>query len=172
MMPSSQRFNLGEIIVYPSYGVGEIVDVEQKEIVGYCLELFVIAFKKNNMVLRVPITKTKEVGMRKLSDVDLVERSLNLLLSPPKGRKKIWSRRAQEYETKINSGDLIALAEVLRDLYSALKDNEQSYSEKQLYDSALERVCSEITYVKNIAESEALSLVHSYLDHSVVELSQ
>ena len=130
-------FKTGEAIVYPAHGVSRITAVEEQEIAGFKLELFVVSFEKDKMVLRVPTAKATAVGMRKLAEPVLVAKALDVLT----GRaRKAWSRRAQEYEAKINSGDLIAVTEVVRDLYRSEAQPEQSYSERQLYEAALDRI--------------------------------
>jgi CarD family transcriptional regulator len=156
-------FKTGEFIVYPSHGVGQIVSIEEKEVAGFRLELFVISFAKDKMTLRVPIPKVSTVGMRKLSDDDTVKRALETLLGRARVKRTMWSRRAQEYEAKINSGDLVAIAEVVRDLYRSEAQPEQSYSERQLYEAALDRISREIAVVQKFAEGEALKIIESQL---------
>jgi len=127
-------FKAGDHVVYPTHGVGRIVKVEEQEVTGITLELFVITFDKDKMTLRVPTAKAKAVGMRKLSSPDIVNNALNTLKGRARIKRTMWSRRAQEYEAKINSGDLVAIAEVVRDLHRATGQPEQSYSERQLYE--------------------------------------
>ena len=154
-----QGFKTGEAIVYPAHGVGRITAIEEQEIAGFKLELFVVAFEKDKMVLRVPTAKAITVGMRKLAEPKLITRSLEVLTGRARVKRTMWSRRAQEYEAKINSGDLIAVAEVVRDLYRSEAQPEQSYSERQLYEAALDRVVREISTVNKITETEALKLI-------------
>jgi CarD family transcriptional regulator len=156
-------FKTGEFIVYPSHGVGQIVSIEEKEVAGFRLELFVISFAKDKMTLRVPIPKVSTVGMRKLSDDDTVKRALDTLLGRARVKRTMWSRRAQEYEAKINSGDLVAIAEVVRDLYRSEAQPEQSYSERQLYEAALDRISREIAVVQKFGEAEALKIIEAQL---------
>jgi len=156
-------FKTGEFVVYPSHGVGQIVSIEEKEVAGFRLELFVISFAKDKMTLRVPIPKVSTVGMRKLSDDDTVRRALDTLLGRARVKRTMWSRRAQEYEAKINSGDLVAIAEVVRDLYRSEAQPEQSYSERQLYEAALDRIAREISVVRKFVEAEALKIIESQL---------
>ncbi len=140
-------FRPNEYVVYPSHGVGKIVSIEEQEIAGIELELFVISFEKDKMTLRVPTHKATEVGMRGLaSDVE-VSRAMDTLKGKARVKRAMWSRRAQEYEQKINSGDLIAIAEVVRDLHRSDDQREQSYSERQLYEAALERLTREVAAV-------------------------
>src|SRR5690606_34842841 len=131
------EFKTNESVVYPSHGVGRIVDIEVEEIDGAKLELYVIDFEKEKMTLRVPTAKAAAVGMRKLSDADTIAKALKTLKGRPRVKRTMWSRRAQEYEAKINSGDLVAIAEVVRDLFRSERQPEQSYSERQLYEAAL-----------------------------------
>ncbi len=141
------EFRPNDFVVYPAHGVGQIVSIEEQEIAGITLELFVISFEKDKMTLRVPTHKATEIGMRSLSSPDVVSQAMKTLKGKAKVKRAMWSRRAQEYEQKINSGDLIAIAEVVRDLHRADDQREQSYSERQLYEAALERLTREIAAV-------------------------
>ena len=156
-------FKANEFVVYPAHGVGQIVAIEEQEVAGFRLELFVITFVKDKMMLRVPVGKAPSVGMRKLSDPDLVKRALDTLLGRARIKRTMWSRRAQEYEAKINSGDLVAIAEVVRDLYRSEAQPEQSYSERQLYEAAVDRMAREVAVVQKLGESEALKLIEGQL---------
>ena len=158
-----QGFKPGEAIVYPAHGVGRITAIEEQEIAGFKLELFVVAFEKDKMVLRVPTAKAVSVGMRKLAEPELIQKALDVLTGRARVKRTMWSRRAQEYEAKINSGDLIAIAEVVRDLYRAESQPEQSYSERQLYEAALDRAVREVSSVNRITETEALKLIEQSL---------
>ncbi len=149
------EFRPNEYVVYPAHGVGQIVSIEEQEIAGINLELFVIAFEKDKMTLRVPTHKATEVGMRSLSSPDVVSKAMTTLKGKARVKRAMWSRRAQEYEQKINSGDLIAIAEVVRDLHRADDQREQSYSERQLYEAALERLTREVAAVSGAAEDDA-----------------
>ncbi|CAH1659291.1 CarD family transcriptional regulator [Chelatococcus asaccharovorans] len=161
-----QGFKTGESIVYPAHGVGEIVAIEEQEVAGYKLELFVITFEKDKMTLRVPTAKAASVGMRKLAESPLVGKALETLTGRARVKRTMWSRRAQEYEAKINSGDLIAIAEVVRDLYRSDAQPEQSYSERQLYEAAIDRILREISAVNQITETEAMKLIDDALAKS------
>lgn len=166
--PSGQRhgFRLNEFVVYPAHGVGQIVAVEEQEVAGFTLELYVINFPKDKMTLRVPTSKVVGVGMRKISDPDVARRSLDILTGRARVKRTMWSRRAQEYESKINSGDIIAIAEVVRDLYRSDAQPEQSYSERQLYEAALDRMVREIAAVNKSNELDALMSVEAHLQKS------
>src|SRR6202012_2101833 len=161
-----QGFKANEFVVYPAHGVGQILAIEKQEIAGARLELFVINFIKDKMTLRVPTAKVANVGMRKLSEPALVKRALETLKGRARVKRTMWSRRAQEYEAKINSGDIVAIAEVVRDLYRSESQPEQSYSERQLYEAALDRLSREIAVVQHSTETEAVKEIESQLAKS------
>lgn len=160
-------FRPGEFVVYPAHGVGQISSVEEQEIAGTTLELFVIAFEKDKMTLRVPTHKATEIGMRALSSPDVIEKAMKTLKGKAKVKRAMWSRRAQEYEQKINSGDLIAIAEVVRDLHRTDDQREQSYSERQLYEAALERLTREVAAVSNGDELGAAKQIGDVLQSRI-----
>jgi CarD family transcriptional regulator len=161
-----QGFKTGEYVVYPSHGVGQITAIEEQEVAGFKLELFVVSFAKDKMTLRVPTAKAASVGLRKLADADAVAKALTTLTGRARVKRTMWSRRAQEYEAKINSGDLVAIAEVVRDLYRSEAQPEQSYSERQLYEAALDRMTREIAVVDDVTETEALKKIEGQLAKS------
>jgi CarD family transcriptional regulator len=156
-------FRPNEFVVYPAHGVGRIVSIETQEIAGIKLELFVISFEKDKMTLRVPTHRATQVGMRSLSTPDIVSKAMATLKGKAKVKRAMWSRRAQEYEQKINSGDLVSIAEVVRDLHRADDQREQSYSERQLYEAALERLTREVAAVSGTDESAAQKRVDDVL---------
>ncbi len=162
-MPEKRDFSKGDLVVYPTHGVGKIVRIEEQEVAGMKLELFVITFDKDKMTLRVPVAKAKSVGMRKLSSPDVVANALNTLKGRARIKRTMWSRRAQEYEAKINSGDLVSIAEVVRDLHRASGQPEQSYSERQLYEAALARMAREVAAVERTDEPTAVKRVETML---------
>lgn len=166
--PLTQRqgFKTNEFVVYPAHGVGQILAIEEQEIAGARLELFVINFMKDKMTLRVPTAKVANVGMRKLSEPALVKRALETLKGRARIKRTMWSRRAQEYEAKINSGDIVAIAEVVRDLFRSNSQPEQSYSERQLYEAALDRLSREIAVVQHVTETEAVKEIEGQLAKS------
>jgi CarD family transcriptional regulator len=166
--PLTQRqgFKTNEFVVYPAHGVGQILSIEEQEIAGAKLELFVINFIKDKMTLRVPTAKVAQVGMRKLSEPTLVKKALETLKGRARIKRTMWSRRAQEYEAKINSGDIVAIAEVVRDLYRSDSQPEQSYSERQLYEAALDRLSREIAAVQHVTETEAVKEIEASLAKS------
>jgi CarD family transcriptional regulator len=166
VLTQRQGFKTNEFVVYPAHGVGQILAIEDQEIAGAKLELFVINFMKDKMTLRVPTAKVANVGMRKLSEPALVKRALETLKGRARVKRTMWSRRAQEYEAKINSGDIVAIAEVVRDLYRSESQPEQSYSERQLYEAALDRLSREIAVVQHVTETEAVKEVEGQLAKS------
>lgn len=166
VLTQRQGFKTNEFVVYPAHGVGQILAIEEQEIAGAKLELFVINFMKDKMTLRVPTAKVANVGMRKLSDPTLVKKALETLKGRARVKRTMWSRRAQEYEAKINSGDIVAIAEVVRDLYRSESQPEQSYSERQLYEAALDRLSREIAVVQHSTETEAVKEIESQLAKS------
>src|SRR5204862_3808146 len=158
-----QGFRTNEFIVYPSHGVGQILAIEEQEVAGAKLELFVINFVKDKMTLRVPIAKVASVGMRTRAEGALVRRALDTLKGRARIKRTMWSRRAQEYEAKINSGDIVAIAEVVRDLFRSDTQPEQSYSERQLYEAALDRLSREVAAVQRLTETEAIKEIEAAL---------
>jgi CarD family transcriptional regulator len=156
-------FKLSEFIVYPAHGVGQIIGIEVQEVAGFSLELFVVSFIKDKMILKVPTAKVTAVGMRKLAELEVVDKALGTLSGRARVKRTMWSRRAQEYEAKINSGDLVTIAEVVRDLYRSDTQPEQSYSERQLYEAALDRMAREVAAVRKLIDSEALKVIETFL---------
>lgn len=150
------EFRTNDWVVYPAHGVGRIISVVEQEVAGIKLELFVITFDKDKMTLRVPVAKESAIGMRRLSSPDVVASALQTLKGRARIKRTMWSRRAQEYEAKINSGDLISIAEVVRDLHRTSGQPEQSYSERQLYEAALARMAREVAAVERIDEDAAV----------------
>jgi len=161
--PRKHEFKVGDFVVYPTHGVGRIQKIDEQEVAGIKLELFVIGFEKDKMILRVPTMKAKAVGMRKLSSPDVVATALNTLKGRARIKRTMWSRRAQEYEAKINSGDPVSIAEVVRDLYRGSDQPDQSYSERQIYQAALERLARELAAVEKIDELKATERLEAVL---------
>lgn len=158
-----QGFKTGEFVVYPAHGVGQITSIEEQEVAGHKLELFVINFAQDKLTLRVPIAKIESAGMRKLADETRIAKSLKTVQGRARIKRTMWSRRAQEYEAKINSGDLVLIAEVVRDLFRSENQPEQSYSERQLYEAALDRMAREISSVNKISQTEAVAEIEKNL---------
>ncbi|MEM8755047.1 MAG: CarD family transcriptional regulator [Pseudomonadota bacterium] len=161
---SKGEFRANDYVVYPAHGVGRIISIEEQEIAGVKLELFVINFEKEKMTLRVPTAKADSVGMRTLASPELVGKALDTLKGRARVKRAMWSRRAQEYEQKINSGDLISIAEVVRDLHRGEDQPEQSYSERQLYEAALERLTREVAAVERLDDVKAARRIDEALE--------
>ena len=155
-MPMMLEFNIGERVVYPSHGVGEIVNIESQSIGGTEIKVYVVAFPQDKMTLRVPVSRAAHSGLRSLSNKSDLTSIYVTLQSKPKQGNRMWSRRAQEYEGKINSGNIIAVAEVVRDLYKNV-DSDRSYSERTLYEAALNRLAGEIAILEDINSEAAVS---------------
>jgi CarD family transcriptional regulator, regulator of rRNA transcription len=156
-------FSTGDFVVYPTHGVGKILGIENQEIAGYQLKVFVVHFDKDRMTLRVPVAKAKNSGLRRLSTRKEMDAALSKLKGRSRAKRTMWSRRAQEYEAKINSGDPASIAEVVRDLYRNVGQPEQSYSERQIYQAALDRLVREFAAVENIDEAAAAKRVEQML---------
>ena len=161
-----EEFLPEQYVVYPSHGIGQILEIEKKEIAGQMLTMYVIEFEKEKMILRVPIEKTKEIGVRKISTKNQLKDVFEILTGKAKIRRTMWSRRAQEYETKINSGDIKLLTEVVRDLFRSDSQPEQSYSERQLYEAARERLSREVAVIEKTDEQKAIEKMETILNNS------
>ena len=149
-------FEVGQSVVYPAHGVGKVTGIEKQTVAGMELEVYVVSFDQDKMILRVPTNRAEASGMRALAGSKLVDDALKTLGGRARVKRTMWSRRAQEYEAKINSGDLISIAEVVRDLHRGEDQPEQSYSERQLYESALDRMARELAAVENIDKGDAM----------------
>ena len=156
-------FATGDLVVYPSHGVGKIVGIETQEIAGDTLSVFVVIFDRDRMTLRVPLAKAKGSGLRKLSSHKEMDAALAKLRGRSRAKRTMWSRRAQEYQAKIASGDPGSIAEVVRDLYRNVGQPEQSYSERQIYQAALDRLVREFAAVERIDETTATQRVEQLL---------
>ena len=163
MAAKALSFDVGDYVVYPKHGVGRVIELQNQQIAGMELELYVLRFEKERMTLRVPTNKVESVGMRKLSSDKTLCEALETLKGKPRVKRTMWSRRAQEYEAKINSGDIVAISEVVRDLFRSDTQPEQSYSERQLYEAALDRLSREISAVQHITETEAVKEIEAAL---------
>lgn len=163
MAAKALSFVVGDHVVYPKHGVGRVMEIQATEIAGAALELYVLRFEKERMTLRVPTNKAESVGMRKLSSSATLAEALTTLKGKPKVKRTMWSRRAQEYEAKINSGDLVSIAEVVRDLHRAEDQPEQSYSERQIYEAAVSRLARELAAMENIDEPAAQAKIEQVL---------
>lgn len=153
--PVKLMFKSGDFVVYPAHGVGEVIGVEKETIAGLDVEVYVVEFSQDKLILRVPTAKAKSASMRQLAGPDVIQNALKTLTGKARIKREMWSRRAQKYEEKINSGNLILLAEVVRDLHRTEEQPEQSYSERQLYEAALDRMAREVAAVEKIDHDEA-----------------
>ena len=162
-MAKAVEFSANDYVVYPTHGVGRVVGVETQEISGHTLKLIVIKFEKDRMTLRVPVAKANESGLRKLSSRKMMDTALTTLKGRSRVKRTMWSRRAQEYEAKINSGDPVSIAEVVRDLHRNADQPDQSYSERQMYQAALERLVRELAAVEKIDEAAAATKLEELL---------
>ena len=163
MNKSAHDFSIGDHVVYPAHGVGSVAGIEHQEVAGLSLEVYVITFDHEKMTLRVPTKKAKTAGLRSLAATNVVSQALTTLKGRARIKRTMWSRRAQEYEAKINSGDLISIAEVVRDLHRADNQPEQSYSERQLYESALDRMAREVAAIESIDRDAAIAVLTTSL---------
>lgn len=166
-MSKEPEFKVGDRVVYPSHGVGEITEIESQAIADIKLEVYVISFPQDKMTLRVPVSRAAASGLRTLAGQSDISEVYDILNGKPKRGNKMWSRRAQEYEGKINSGEIEAVAEVVRDLYKNV-DNDRSYSERTIYESALNRLASEIAVLEKITETAATEKLVELLKEKLV----
>ncbi len=152
---STNKFMAGDYVVYPAHGVGKVSDIAKQKVAGQDLELIVVNFDKDKMTLRIPFEKAPNIGLRQLADQTTITDALSTLKGKAKVKKIMWSRRAQEYENKINSGNPVMIAEVIRDLHRTENLADQSYSERQIYDQALSRLSNEVAAIDKITHQEA-----------------
>ena len=161
--PKRHAFKIHDLVVYPAHGVGKVTMIEEQEIAGAKLELYIVDFEKEKLRLKVPTGRAEQKGMRRLSDKSQIEAAMRVLKGRARIKRTMWSRRAQEYDAKINSGDIMSVAEVVRDLYRSERQPEQSYSERQLFEQALERMAREIAAVKKIDDDVSVKELEDYL---------
>jgi CarD family transcriptional regulator len=171
MAANALSFDVGDYVVYPKHGVGRVIELQSSEIAGMKLELYVLRFEKEKMTLRVPTNKAEGVGMRKLSSDKQMQEAIVTLKGKPKVKRTMWSRRAQEYEAKINSGDLVSIAEVVRDLFRAEDQPEQSYSERQIFEAATSRLARELAAMEQIDEPAAVQKILDILRKAAAALA-
>ncbi|MFV0431291.1 MAG: CarD family transcriptional regulator [Alphaproteobacteria bacterium] len=157
------NYNIGDYVVYPTHGVGQVKAIEEQEIAGHKLELIVIESIEDRLVLRIPLAKAQKSGLRPLSNKDAVKEALDILKDKAKISKEIWARRAQNYEQKINSGDLMTVAEVVRDLYHKVNQPEQSFSERKIYEQAFERLANEVAACYDCSKDKAAQELYEVL---------
>ena len=161
---SESSFEEDDFVVYPTHGVGRILGTEKREVAGMTLEMLVVRFEHDRMTLRVPLEKARSLGLRTLSSKKQMEQAITTLQGKAKVRRAMWSRRAQEYETKIKSGDPVSIAEVVRDLHRRTNQSEQSYSERQMYQAALERLAREFAAIEKIDQDAAALRLEDLMD--------
>jgi CarD family transcriptional regulator len=161
--PRKLAFKIGEQVVYPAHGVGRITAIEEQEIAGSRLELYIVDFEREKLRLKVPTNRAEQKGMRRLADRGLIEHAMKVIRGRARIKRTMWSRRAQEYDAKINSGDLIAVAEVVRDLYRSDRQPEQSYSERQLFEQALLRMARELAAVRKVDDDQSVKELSEFL---------
>jgi CarD family transcriptional regulator len=161
--PKKPSFKIGELVVYPAHGVGKISNIEEQEIAGIKLELYIVDFEKEKLRLKVPTNRAEQKGMRVLADRSMIEAAMKVIRGRARIKRTMWSRRAQEYDAKINSGDMISVAEVIRDLYRSERQPEQSYSERQLFEQALARFARELAAVRKVDEDQCVKELEDYL---------
>lgn len=166
MSKTGHEFSVGDHVVYPAHGVGQVQGIETQEVAGLKLEVYVITFDHEKMTLRVPTAKAKTAGLRSLAETGVVSKALTTLKGRARVKRTMWSRRAQEYEAKINSGDLIAISEVVRDLFRADDQPEQSYSERQIFEAAASRLARELAAMEEVDEPTALEKILDILRKS------
>jgi CarD family transcriptional regulator len=162
-MAKKIEFTAGDYVVYPTHGVGKVLGIETHEISGETIDLIVIKFEKDRMTLRVPVGKAQQSGLRRLSSRKMMDSALAALKGRSRAKKAMWSRRAQEYEAKINSGDPVSIAEVVRDLHRADDQPDQSFSERQMYQAALDRLARELAALEAIDETAAAEKLEKLL---------
>ena len=172
MAAKALSFDVGDYVVYPKHGVGRVIELLKQEIARMSLELYVLRFEKEKMTLRVPTNKAESVGMRKLSSDKTMREAMETLKGKPKVKRTMWSRRAQEYEAKINSGDLVSIAEVVRDLFRAEDQPEQSYSERQIFEGACSRLARELAAMEQVDEPAAQVMIVDILRASAAIYSK
>ena len=158
------EFKIGEIVVYPKHGVGEVTKIEDMEISSIKTTFYVVKMEQSKLVIRVPLDKQEEVGLRKISSKKIIDEVFNTLKLKPKIRRIMWSRRAQEYETKIYSGDPLRIAEVVRDLFRKNSQSEQSYSERQMFQVAIERLAREVAAVEKTDYFQSTEKIETILN--------
>lgn len=161
---SKCEYEAGDYVVYPTHGVGRVLCIETQEISGVSLDLIVVKFEKDRMTLRVPVAKADNSGLRKLSSRKMMDAALTTLKGRSRVKRTMWSRRAQEYEAKINSGDPVSIAEVVRDLHPNVGQPDQSFSERQIYEAAFDRLVCEVAALESIDKDKATEKLSELLN--------
>ena len=156
-------FSIGDHVVYPAHGVGRITGIDERAVADQTLQMFVVSFEKDKMTLMVPTGKADSAGMRRLSSRETMDTAISTLKGRARTRRVMWSRRAQEYEAKLNSGNPVSIAEVVRDLHRNVGQPDQSYSERQMYEAALDRLAREFAAVDNTDTEQAANKLEDVL---------
>ncbi len=157
------EFKTGDYVVYPTHGVGQVQGIEEMPVAGMSLKVIIVTFEENRMTLRVPVNKAASSGLRKLASIESINEALEVLKGRARIKRTMWSRRAQEYEAKINSGDPLAIAEVVRDLHRNAGQPDQSFSERQIYEQALDRLASELAAIDRTDKAAASEKLLTFL---------
>lgn len=165
VVESKFDFKIGDFLVYPTHGVGKVTNIETTTYAGFELTVYVLSFEKEKMTLRVPVKRVEEVGLRKLADQDQLDKAVAVLRGKAKAGRGMWSRRATEYSAKINSGNLEAIAQVVRDLHKNVDDPDRSYSERMIYETAFDRIVGEYAAVKKLETAKAIAQLHEVLSN-------
>ncbi len=158
------QYKKGDYVVYPTHGVGTILGVEKQEVAGHLLELIKIQFSEDRMTLSVPIVRAKKIGLRPIADGKTIDQALTILSEKAKKSKEIWARRAQKYEEKINSGNPLIVAEVVRDLHKKVNQPEQNFSERKIYEQAFNRLANEVAICQNADKTKATETLNASLN--------
>lgn len=164
MAKNEWEITVGDYVVYPTHGVGQVSEIIEENIAGMNIEFLVIKFAKNRMTLKIPVDKIEVSGLRKLSTEYEIKKAIDIMKTAPQQKRIVWAKRAQEYEEKINSGDPMIVAEVVRDLYKRSDRLEQSFSERQIYEQALSRLADEYAVIYGLPSDEAISKIESIME--------
>ena len=164
MAKNEWEITVGDYVVYPTHGVGQVSEITEETIAGMTIEFLVITFEKNRMTLKIPVSKIETSGLRKLSTESEIKHAIDVMKTSPQQKRIVWAKRAQEYEEKINSGDPVVVAEVVRDLYKRADRVEQSFSERQIYEQALTRLADEYAIIYGLPSDEAISKIEGIME--------
>ena len=164
MAKNEWEITVGDYVVYPTHGVGQVQEIIEEVIAGMNIEFLVIKFAKNRMTLKIPVDKIEVSGLRKLSTEYEIKKAIDIMKTAPQQKRIVWAKRAQEYEEKINSGDPMVVAEVVRDLYKRSDKIEQSFSERQIYEQALSRLADEYAVIYGLPSDDAIAKIESIME--------
>jgi len=164
MSTTDWKITVGDYVVYPTHGVGQISEITTDTVAGFEIEFLVIAFAKNRMTLKIPVDKIDISGLRKLSTESEIKKAMDIMKTAPGSKRMVWAKRSQEYEGKINSGEPSEIAEVVRDLYKRSDRPEQSFSERQIYEQAISRLADEYAVIFGLPSDDAVAKIEGLLD--------